>query len=55
MAWAAERDFPVVAAGAAVPGSALDIPLPADPDVRPLVETLVAELLAAELWAADPI
>jgi fructoselysine-6-P-deglycase FrlB-like protein len=29
--------------------------VPGDDDVRPLVETLVAELLAAELWAADPI
>ncbi len=40
-----------------MPGSALDIELPGagDPDVRPLVDTLVAELLAAELWAADPI
>ncbi|HEY2868167.1 MAG TPA: SIS domain-containing protein [Gaiellales bacterium] len=42
--WQAERGFTVVTAD--VPGEA---------DVRPLVETLVAELLAAELWAADPI
>ena len=57
MEWAAERGFTVVTAGGAVPGSALDIELPGagDPDVRPLVDTLVAELLAAELWAADPI
>ncbi len=57
MEWAAERGFTVVTAGGAVPGSALDIDVPGadDPGVRPLVETLVAELLAAELWAADPI
>ena len=42
--WQAERGFTVVTAD--VPGEA---------DVRPLVETLVAELLAAELWTADPI
>jgi fructoselysine-6-P-deglycase FrlB-like protein len=42
--WQAQRGFTIVAAD--VPGGA---------DVRPLVETLVAELLAAELWAADPI
>jgi fructoselysine-6-P-deglycase FrlB-like protein len=42
--WQAERGFTVVTAD-----------VPGDPDVRPLVETLVAELLAAELWAADPI
>ena len=42
--WQAERGFTIAAAD--VPGGA---------DVRPLVETLVAELLAAELWAADPI
>jgi len=42
--WQAERGFTVVTAD--VPGA---------PDVRPLVETLIAELVAAELWAADPI
>ena len=42
--WQAQRGFTVVTAD--VPGEA---------DVRPLVETLVAELLAAELWAAEPI
>jgi len=57
MAWAAERSFTVVAVDGSLPGSALDIDIPgaADPLVRPLVETLVAELLAAELWARDPI
>jgi glutamine---fructose-6-phosphate transaminase (isomerizing) len=42
--WQAQRGFTVVTAD-----------VPGDTDVRPLVETLVAELLAAELWAADPI
>jgi glucosamine--fructose-6-phosphate aminotransferase (isomerizing) len=57
MEWAAERGFPVVVAGGSRPGSALQIALPgADtPFVRPLVETLVAELIAAELWALAPI
>lgn len=55
MEWAAERGFTVVTAGGAVPGSALDIDLPGGAEVRPLVETLVGELLAAGLWAADPI
>jgi glutamine---fructose-6-phosphate transaminase (isomerizing) len=57
MEWAAERGFPVVVAGGAIPGAALDIELPGvdDPVVRALVETHVAELVAAELWARDPI
>jgi glutamine---fructose-6-phosphate transaminase (isomerizing) len=57
MGWAAERGFPVVVAGGSLPGAALDIDLPASDDsvIRPLVETHVAELLAAELWALDPI
>jgi glucosamine--fructose-6-phosphate aminotransferase (isomerizing) len=56
MEWAAERGFPVVVAGGSLPGSALEIDLPGadDPFVRQLVETLVAELLAAELWALAP-
>jgi fructoselysine-6-P-deglycase FrlB-like protein len=57
MRWAAERGFPVVVAGGSLPGSALEIDLPgtADPAVRALVETHVAELLAAALWERDPI
>ncbi len=57
MRWAAERGFPVVVAGGRLPGAALDIDLPGadDPAVRPLVETHVAELLAAALWARDPV
>jgi hypothetical protein len=42
--WQARRGFTgVTAAG------------PADAEVRPLVDTLACELLAAELWAAEPI
>jgi glutamine---fructose-6-phosphate transaminase (isomerizing) len=57
MRWAVQRGFPVVVAGGSRPGSALDIDLPGadDPAVRPLVETHVAELLAAALWARDPV
>jgi fructoselysine-6-P-deglycase FrlB-like protein len=56
MRWAAERGFTVVAVGGPLPGAALEIDLPGadDPLVRPLVETLVAELLAAELWSRKP-
>ena len=57
MEWSATRGFPVVVAGGSLPGAALDIGLPGSDDsvIRPLVETHVAELLAAELWALDPI
>ncbi|HEY2787845.1 MAG TPA: hypothetical protein VGI72_00245, partial [Gaiellales bacterium] len=57
MEWAVERSFPVVVAGGSLPGSALDIDLPGsdDPVVRPLIETHVAELLTAALWARDPM
>jgi glutamine---fructose-6-phosphate transaminase (isomerizing) len=53
MEWAAQRRFTVVAVGGPIPGATLGIELPGagDPAVRPLVETLPAELLAAELWA----
>jgi fructoselysine-6-P-deglycase FrlB-like protein len=57
MEWAAERRFTVVSVGGRLPGARLDIELPGadDPAVRPLVETLVAELVAAELWAGSPV
>ena len=47
----------MVVAGGSLPGAALEIDLPGagDPWVRRLVETLVAELIAAELWALAPI
>jgi fructoselysine-6-P-deglycase FrlB-like protein len=50
--WAAKRGFPIVSVGASVPGATLGIPYPGsdDPNVRLLVETGAAELVAAELW-----
>jgi glucosamine--fructose-6-phosphate aminotransferase (isomerizing) len=56
MDWAAKRGFTVVVAGGGIPGAALNIDLPGtdDPWIRPLVETLVAELIAAALWARAP-
>jgi len=52
MDWARERGSSVIAVGTAVDGAALHIPYPSaeDPLVATLVETGVAELLAAELW-----
>jgi len=57
MEWAAKRRFTVASVGAPLPGASLAIDLPgaAEPSVRPLVETLVAELVAAELYARDPM
>jgi hypothetical protein len=47
------RGGAVVAVGSPVPGAALEIAYPGsgDPLVPLLVETTVAELLAAETWA----
>jgi len=52
MDWSRERASSVVAVGTAVDGAALHIPYLSsdDPLVATLVETGVAELLAAELW-----
>lgn len=52
MEWASERAFPVVAIGAPVSDAVTWIGYPGadDPNVRLLVETGVAELVAAELW-----
>jgi glutamine---fructose-6-phosphate transaminase (isomerizing) len=57
MEWAAQRRFTVVSVGGRLPGASLEIELPGadDPAVHPLAETLVAELLAAELWSRSPI
>ncbi|GIU96087.1 MAG: sigma factor regulator FecR [Gaiellaceae bacterium] len=54
--WARKRRSTIVAVGGAVDGAALHIPFPhADSGlVATLVETGVAELLAAELWLAQP-
>jgi glucosamine--fructose-6-phosphate aminotransferase (isomerizing) len=49
--WALSRSSPVITVGRAIDGAALHVPLPASTDlVRMLVETGVAELVAAELW-----
>jgi glucosamine--fructose-6-phosphate aminotransferase (isomerizing) len=50
--WTAERGSTVVAVGADVEGAALSLRYEGDTDddVRLLTETLVAELLAADLW-----
>lgn len=55
MEWARERDSSIVAVGSSVDGAALHIGYPdaGDPLVATLVETGVAELLAAELWLAS--
>ena len=52
MDWARERASSVIVVGTAVDGTALHIPYPSsdDPLVATLVETGVAEILAAELW-----
>jgi glutamine---fructose-6-phosphate transaminase (isomerizing) len=56
MEWARERRSSVIAVGAPVDGAALQVPYPGatDPLVATLVETGVAELLAAELWRRAP-
>jgi len=59
--WAAKRSFPAVAIGSSVPGAIMGINYPGSEGrfVPLLVETRVAELVAAELWrrrvvAGDP-
>ncbi len=52
MEWAASRSSPVVAVGEPVSGAAVHVELPpADEAVTALVETGVAELVAAKLWS----
>ena len=52
--WATSRSSPVVAIGEPRLGAAAHVPLPpATEAVRALVETGVAELVAAQLWAAS--
>lgn len=55
MDWARRRGSTIVAVGEAADGAARHVPYPdaAAPLVATLVETGVAELLAAELWAAS--
>jgi fructoselysine-6-P-deglycase FrlB-like protein len=54
MEWAGTRGATVVAVGRAVEGAALAVPIPGadEPVTALLVETGVAELVAAELWRA---
>jgi fructoselysine-6-P-deglycase FrlB-like protein len=53
MEWARERASSIVAVGAPVDGAVMHIPFPHadDPLVASLVETTVAEIVAAELWS----
>lgn len=50
--WAEKRSFLVISIGDPAPGATIGISYSGadDPNVRPLVETGVAELVAAELW-----
>jgi hypothetical protein len=59
--WATKRSFPMVSIGGSVSGAAMGISYPGadDLNVSLLVETGVAEIVAAELWqrriaAGDP-
>lgn len=53
--WARLRSSPVIVVGEPLAGAAAHVPLPPlDEAVRALVETGVAELVAAESWAAQP-
>jgi D-arabinose 5-phosphate isomerase GutQ len=57
MEWRVERGFDVVCVGREVPGATSAIPIRGHDDhvVACLTETVVAELLAAELWRRHPI
>jgi fructoselysine-6-P-deglycase FrlB-like protein len=48
--WARERASDVIAIGRTTEGAALHVAVPDDPLVAVLVETMVAELAACELW-----
>ncbi len=50
LTWARERACAIVAVGRTIEGAALHIAVPDDPLVAVLVETMVAELAASELW-----
>jgi glutamine---fructose-6-phosphate transaminase (isomerizing) len=50
MIWARERASKIVAVGRTIEGAALHIAVPDDPLVAVLIETMVAELAACELW-----
>jgi glutamine---fructose-6-phosphate transaminase (isomerizing) len=50
MRWARERASSIVTVGRTAEGAVLHVPVPDDPLVAVLVETMVAELAASELW-----
>jgi fructoselysine-6-P-deglycase FrlB-like protein len=50
MTWARERGSSIIAVGRTTEGAVLHVPVPDDPLVAVLVETMVAELAACELW-----
>jgi fructoselysine-6-P-deglycase FrlB-like protein len=50
MTWARERASSIIAVGRTTEGAVLHVPVPDDPLVAVLVETMVAELAACELW-----
>ena len=57
LGWRAQREFEVVSVGRALEGVSMAVPFPDAEDhvTAVLVETIVAELLAAELWRRHPI
>ncbi len=48
--WCRERETPLVAIGEPLDGAAAHVPIPDDPVTRLLVESGVADLVAAETW-----
>lgn len=55
--WRGQRDFEVVAVGREIAGASMAVTFPhaEQPVVAAIAETVVAELLAAELWRRHPI
>jgi hypothetical protein len=55
--WRAKREFAVFAVGEGIAGADLQIPFPGagEHTVAAIAATVVAELLAAELWRRHPI
>jgi glucosamine--fructose-6-phosphate aminotransferase (isomerizing) len=57
LGWREQREFEVVAVGREIPGASMAITFPHAQErvVAAIAETVVAELLAAELWRRHPI
>ena len=57
LGWREQREFEVVAVGCEIPGASMAIAFPHAQErvVAAIAETVVAELLAAELWRRHPI